>query len=135
MGGSRVCRTTRAVTLIAMLGLVSGLLATTAAAATASTGTVVAWGLDDDGQTDVPAGLSGVTAIAAGLFHSLALKDDGTVVAWGRDIEGQTDVPSGLSNVTAISAGGYHSLALVGATQATCSITGTSKSEDLSGTS
>jgi alpha-tubulin suppressor-like RCC1 family protein len=31
----------------------------------------------------VPSGLSGVAAIAAGTFHSLALKGDGTVVAWG----------------------------------------------------
>ncbi len=31
----------------------------------------------------MPSGLSGVTAIAAGDYHSLALKGDGTVVAWG----------------------------------------------------
>src|SRR5205085_9924528 len=41
-------------------------------------------------------------AIAAGEFHSLALKRDGTVVAWGDDRYGQADVPSGLSGVTAI---------------------------------
>ena len=34
---------------------------------------------------NVPAGLSGVVAVAAGEFHSLALKADGTVVAWGGD--------------------------------------------------
>src|SRR5450759_3264757 len=33
------------------------------------------------GQTTIPAGLSGVTAIAGGGNHSLALKSDGTVVA------------------------------------------------------
>ena len=44
---------------------------------------MVAWGYNDYGQTNVPAGLSGVTAIAAGDYHSLALKSDGTVVAWG----------------------------------------------------
>jgi alpha-tubulin suppressor-like RCC1 family protein len=37
---------------------------------------------------------SGVTAIAAGYYHSLALKSDGTVVAWGRGTEGQTTVPN-----------------------------------------
>ena len=74
---------------------------------------MVAWGWDDYGQTDVPAGLSGVTAIAAGQYHSLALKSDGTVVAWGDNTYGQTTVPAGLSGVTAIAAGGYHSLALV----------------------
>ncbi len=60
----------------------------------------------------MPVGLTGVTAIAAGLSHSLALKNDGTVVAWGRNVEGQTTVPAGLTGVTAIAAGGYHSIAL-----------------------
>src|SRR5919112_2743219 len=64
-------------------------------------GTVLAWGLNQDGQlgdgtnTDSstpvevkdpndPSGyLSGVKALAAGSSHSLALKDDGTVWAWG----------------------------------------------------
>jgi alpha-tubulin suppressor-like RCC1 family protein len=36
-------------------------------------------------QCNVPVGLSGVTAIAAGTVHNLALKSDGTVVAWGCD--------------------------------------------------
>ncbi|MFL5807226.1 MAG: PxKF domain-containing protein, partial [Roseiflexaceae bacterium] len=75
-------------------------------------GTVVAWGNNDYGQTDVPSGLSGVTAIAAGAFHNLALEADGTVVAWGWNYFGQSSVPDGLSDVTAISAGGFHSLAL-----------------------
>ena len=48
---------------------------------------MVAWGcgqgVPDFGQCNVPSGLSGVTAIAAGSYHSLALKGDGTVVAWG----------------------------------------------------
>ncbi|HMX29772.1 MAG TPA: RCC1 domain-containing protein, partial [Blastocatellia bacterium] len=53
-----------------------------------------------------------VPAIAAGDFHSLALKSDGTVVAWGNNVSGQTTIPGGLSNVTAIAAGDFHSLAL-----------------------
>jgi hypothetical protein len=36
-----------------------------------SDGTVVAWGDNDSGQATVPAGLSGVVAIAAGYEHSL----------------------------------------------------------------
>jgi alpha-tubulin suppressor-like RCC1 family protein len=75
-------------------------------------GTVVAWGLNDHGQRDVPAGLSDVIAIAAGEGHSLALRSNGTVVAWGDDSKGQSSVPAGLSDVVAISAGGSHSLAL-----------------------
>ena len=68
---------------------------------------VVGWGYNAQGQTTIPAGLSGVTAIAAGAFHSLALKSDGTVVGWG-----QTTIPAGLGGVTAIAAGDYYSLAL-----------------------
>ena len=77
-------------------------------------GTVVAWGLNDFGQTNVPAGLSGVMAIAAGGRHTVALKSDGTVVAWGLNDFGQTNVPAGLSGVTAIAAGLYHTVALKG---------------------
>jgi hypothetical protein len=44
-----------------------------ASRAESSSGTVVAWGDNTDGQTTLPAGLSGVTAIAAGGYHSLAL--------------------------------------------------------------
>ena len=36
-------------------------------------GTVVAWGANGHGQTNVPKGLGGVAAIAAGYYHSLAL--------------------------------------------------------------
>ncbi len=72
----------------------------------------MAWGDNSYGQTPVPAGLSGVKAIAAGGGHSLALRSDGTVVAWGYNAQGQTAIPAGLSGVTAIAAGGYHSLAL-----------------------
>jgi hypothetical protein len=76
-------------------------------------GTVVAWGYNGSGQTTVPPGLTGVTAIAAGDSHSLALKTDGTVVAWGDNWSGQTTVPPGLTGVTAIAAGNRHNLALV----------------------
>jgi Regulator of chromosome condensation (RCC1) repeat len=75
-------------------------------------GTVVGWGRNGEGQLDIPAGLNNVIAIAAGEYHSLALKRDGTVVGWGWNIFGQINIPAGLSNVTAIAAGGYHGLAL-----------------------
>lgn len=65
-------------------------------------GTVVAWGDDTYGQAGVPPDLTGVVAVAAGQFHTLALNSDGTVVAWGRNDSGQTTVPAGLSNVVAI---------------------------------
>ena len=73
---------------------------------------VVAWGKNDYGQTTIPSGLSGVTAIAAEEFHTVALKNDGTVVAWGRNDWGQTSIPVGLNSVTAIAAGYLHTVAL-----------------------
>ena len=79
----------------------------------AAGGTVVAWGLNGDGQTTVPASLSGVTAIAAGFLHTVALKSDGSVVAWGSNGQGQSTVPAGLSGVAAIAAGFLHTVALV----------------------
>jgi alpha-tubulin suppressor-like RCC1 family protein/sugar lactone lactonase YvrE len=73
---------------------------------------VVAWGDNSYGQTNVPAGLSYVVAAAGGSSHSAALRNDGTVVAWGNSASGRTNVPAGLSNVIALAAGGGHNLAL-----------------------
>ena len=67
---------------------------------------VVSWG-GWLGERDVPVGLTGVVAIAAGRYHSLALNTNGTVAAWG-DGWGMTD----STGVVAIAAGGEHSLAL-----------------------
>jgi len=100
-------------------------------------GTAMAWGYNYSGQlgngtggagTDksspiqVP-GLTGVTAMAGGYGHSLALISDGTVRAWGDNNYGQLGIGSstdkrspeqiiGLSSVIAIAAGDYHTLAL-----------------------
>jgi alpha-tubulin suppressor-like RCC1 family protein len=68
-------------------------------------------------------GLSGITAIAGGDSHSLALKSDDTVWAWGYNIQGQlgngtdtnSNVPAKVFNLTeiiAIAGGGCYSLAL-----------------------
>ena len=80
----------------------------------ATPGTVSAWGDSTFGQTDIAPGLVSVVAIAAGVYHSLALKADGTVIGWGQNDFGQTNPPLGLSNVTAIAAGWGTSLALRG---------------------
>lgn len=74
-------------------------------------GTVVAWG--NPGQAPAPADLNGVTAIAAGRDHNLALKNDGTVVAWGDNAYGRATVPvEAQSAVVAVAASIYHSVAL-----------------------
>ena len=75
-------------------------------------GAVIAWGANTYGQTNVPAGLNNVVAVAAGHDHSLALRRNGTVAAWGDNSLHQTNVPAGLSNVVAIAAGFWHSIAL-----------------------
>ena len=44
---------------------------------------VAAWGQSTYGQTQVPANVGDVVAVAAGYEHSLALRRDGTVAFWG----------------------------------------------------
>jgi hypothetical protein len=78
----------------------------------------VAWGENTDaegnyvGQSIVPVDLAGAVAIAAGQYHSLAVRADGTVRAWGDNSQGQLSVPVGLSNVVAVVGGSAHSVAL-----------------------
>ncbi len=103
-------------------------------------GTVWAWGNNDAGQlgdgtttraraparvkdsTDPSGYLIGVTALAAGRDHTVALKNDGTVWAWGGNYYGQLGdgtisslTPlqvAGQSGVISIAAGFYHTVAL-----------------------
>ncbi|RYG43459.1 hypothetical protein EON79_16935, partial [bacterium] len=78
-----------------------------------SDGSVVAWGSNERGETNVPlAAASGVTDVAAGEYYSLALKDGG-VIGWGSNDYGVMNIPaSAQSGVTTIASGSYHSLAL-----------------------
>jgi sugar lactone lactonase YvrE len=74
-------------------------------------------------QPTTVTGLGSVRSVAAGYYHSLAVKPDGTVWAWGWNAFGQLGngttadaaVPvqvSGLTGVVAVAGGSYHSLAL-----------------------
>ncbi len=98
-------------------------------------GTVWTWGNNTSGQlgdgtaanstvpVQVSGGLSGVTAVAAGFDHGMALKNDGTVWTWGNNASGQLGdgtttnraVPvqvTGLSGVKTIAGGSAYSMAL-----------------------
>jgi hypothetical protein len=88
--------------------------------AVTAAGNVVAWGLDDSGQTNVPAGLSNIVAVAAGHDHSIALKQNGAVVGWGDNEFGQTNIPVDLTNAIAVSAGAFHNAALRADGTVTC---------------
>ncbi|NIL44150.1 cell wall anchor protein [Salinispora arenicola] len=112
--------------------------------AVTSTGAVLAWGDNSNGQlgngtttgsstpvdVDLPAGTT-ITAVAAGVAgaaHSLALTSTGAALAWGNNADGQlgngdttnrstpvdVDLPAGVT-IAAVAAGGLHSLALTAA--------------------
>ena len=127
----------RARFLASSAALVLALIALAALArdAQAVGGNAVGWGYNDEGQLGAPsgsdvatprfiAGLSDVTQVALGEYHTLALLADGTVRGLGQNKEGQlgdgtitdSDVPVqavGLSGAVAVAAGGYFSMALM----------------------
>lgn len=65
-------------------------------AALRSNGTVVAWGDNSLGQTNVPSGLKDVVHLAAGDNHTVAVDREGRVWAWGDNSQGQTVIPENL---------------------------------------
>jgi len=110
-------------------------------------GTVACWGDNTEGQLGhapsfhsitnptplAVGGLSGVVALAAGRYHTCALKSDGTVACFGKNSEAelgsaatgtQSVTPTtvtGISNAVAISAGsGYFTCALKADTTVAC---------------
>jgi alpha-tubulin suppressor-like RCC1 family protein len=101
-----------------------------------SNGTVLAVGSNNYGElgnnnapnnAEIPvqvAGLSGVTAIAAGYDHGLAVESDGSLWSWGKNDQGQLGIGAGggqrntpvrvagMSHVTAIAGGVSSSIAV-----------------------
>ena len=63
-------------------------------------GTVVAWGRNNSGQTNVPAGLGGVVQVSAGSDHSVAVRSNGTLVGWGSNSYAQCTGPTVIPVVT-----------------------------------
>ena len=77
-----------------------------------SDGSVVAWGLNTNGQCNVPALPAGLTyvQVAAGDYHTVARRSDGSVVAWGRNDTGQCNaplLPSGMIYLEIAAASNY----------------------------
>jgi hypothetical protein len=82
--------------------------------ASAPSGPIVAWGMNDYGQCNVPSPNESFVAVAAGGYHSLGLKVDGSIAAWGRNQAGQCDVPAPNSGFVEVTAGSAHTLGLKG---------------------
>ena len=100
--------------LLAVWGLVclAALVLGTGVASGQSTGSIVAWGYNGQGQCDVPAPNADFVAVAGRHVHSLGLRSDGTIVTWGTNSSGQCDVPAPNADFVAVAAGRYHSLGL-----------------------
>ena len=74
--------------------------------------TITSWGRDNYNQVTSTPTNTGFTAIAGGVYHSLALASDGSIISWGSDGANQvTNTPAG-TGFTAIAGGHSHSLAL-----------------------
>ena len=75
-------------------------------------GGLISWGTDSSSQvTDTPTG-SGVTQVALGKYHSLALNSDGSISAWGQDGYGAVSTTPSGTGYTALAGGDRFGLAL-----------------------
>jgi len=73
---------------------------------------VACWGLNSDGQCNVPTDLGSCSQIVAGRFHTVALKDNGAIRCWGSNEFSQCTPPIGSSPSSLIAAGWFHTLSL-----------------------
>lgn len=78
----------------------------------------IAWGRDASmmgaysGQSCVPLGATNIKAVAAGTYHSLALRRDGTVMGWGDNGYGECTIPASVTDIVAVAAGRTYSVSL-----------------------
>src|SRR6185436_4276585 len=78
-----------------------------------SDGSVIAWGSNLYGESEVPPSATNVVAIADSGNHCLALRADGTVLTWGYDDQFHLlRVPASATNVVAIAAKELFSVAV-----------------------
>ena len=61
-----------------------------------------------------------VLAVAAGTYHTCAMRTNGQLVCFGRNDYGQCDVPADLGPVLAVAAGTYHTCAIRADGQLVC---------------
>ncbi len=79
-------------------------------------GSVLCWGLNDQGQTSAPGGA--FTALSTGRYHSCAVDAAGLLTCWGRDLEGQTAAPA--EDYVLVDAGWYHTCGVTSSADAVC---------------
>jgi alpha-tubulin suppressor-like RCC1 family protein len=100
-------------------GVVSASIGISHVVAILRNGTTVLWGLNDEGQSTLPAGVlpNSVKAVAAGGWHTVLLTNDGQVYTFGSNSKGQTNIPSEVmqaaSSIAGVVAGMLFSCALV----------------------
>ncbi len=74
---------------------------------------IVGWGRSAEAQTTTPAAIGLVVQIAAGDYHSVALRYNGSVLCWGSNADGQCNTPANLGPVKRIAAGYNTTIALL----------------------
>ena len=74
---------------------------------------IVGWGRSVEVQTTTPAAIGLVVQIAAGDYHSVALRHNGSVLCWGSNADGQCNTPANLGPVKRIAAGYNTTIALL----------------------
>jgi len=78
-----------------------------------TTGKVVGWGTNMQGELTIPPSLSDVIQISVGITHSVALKNNGNVVMWGAPASNVLSPTVTLpTNVVQIAAGDRHTVLL-----------------------